>query len=144
MTKSKSGRQSLRDYEITNLLFFLCVIVALGLMVSIVFHYYGAPKDDDVDGSEKGVISESLSTGSDVGVFYLGTKVSEASHQYRSRLEIPVTDDGLVRDLFAIPGVESVTIDQKMIMLKKTPSASWESIQPGVREIIRNHLHMHY
>ncbi len=89
-------------------------------------------------------MSESLSPESDVGVFYLGTKLSETTRQYRSRLEIPVTDDGLVRDLFALPGVEEVTINQAMIMLKKTTSSRWESIQPGVRIIVKNHLHLHY
>ena len=90
------------------------------------------------------MVSDAVGAGSDVGIFYLDTKLSETTRQYRSRLEIPVTDDGLVRELFALPGVEEVTIDQKVIMIKKNGSARWESIQPGVRRIVKDHLHIHY
>jgi hypothetical protein len=50
----------------------------------------------------------------------------------------------LVRELFALPGVEEITIDQKVIMIKKNGSARWEGIQPGVRRIVKDHLHIHY
>ena len=96
------------------------------------------------DQSEAGVISDELNPGSDMGIFYLGTKLTESSRQYRSRLDIPVTDDGLVRDLFGLPGVEELTIDQKMIIVKKSTGTHWEEIQPGVRRIVKNHLHIHY
>jgi hypothetical protein len=144
LSKSPAGRKSLKKYEITNLLFFLTLIVALGVLVSFVFRFYGTRSDESADESEIGVVSDALGAGSDVGLFYLDTKLTETSRQYRSRLEIPATDDGLIRDLFAIPGVEEITIDQRMIVLKKNASARWESIGPGVRRIVKNHLHLHY
>ncbi len=91
-----------------------------------------------------GVISDELNPTSDMGVFYLGTKLSETTLQYRNRIEIPVTDDGLIRDLFALPGINEVTVNQTMIILKKDAATRWEAIQPGVRQIVKNHLHLHY
>jgi hypothetical protein len=144
LASSPSGRGSLRSYEITNLLFFLTLIVALGILVSFVFRFYGTRNEESTDGAQVGVVSDALGAGSDVGLFYLDTKISETARQYRSRLEIPTTDDGLIRDLFAIPGVEEITIDQKMIVLKKNASARWENIGPGVRRIVKDHLHLHF
>ena len=141
---SKGGRRSLKRYEITNLLFFLTIIVALGVLVSFVFHHYGTRYEKTPENGNQGVISESLSDTSDVGMFYLGTKISETSHQYQSRLEIPVTDDGLIRGLFSLPGVESVTINQSVIIIRKSNSVQWNRIQPGVHQIVKEHLHMHY
>ena len=123
----KSGRRSLKRYEITNLLFFLTVIVALGVLVSFVFHHYGTRYEKPPDNANAGVISESLT-----------------SHQYQSRLEIPVTDDGLIRGLFSLPGVESVTINQSVIIIRKSSSVQWNRIQPGVHQIVKEHLHIHY
>jgi hypothetical protein len=40
--------------------------------------------------------------------------------------------------------VEELTINQKVIMLKKNTATNWESIQPGVRRIVKEHLHLHY
>ncbi len=119
-------------------------MIALGILVSFVFRYYGNRDKFSSGESEKGVISEALSPGSDVGLFYLGTKLSETSYQYRTRLEIPITDDGLLRDLFDLPGVEEITIDQKVIIIKKSAAAQWESIRAGVRQIVSRHLHIHY
>ena len=144
MAKIGTGRRTLKKYEVTNLLFFLVLIIALGVLVSFVFRYYGKRGEAVSDESEKGVISDALSPGSDVGLFYLDTKVSEISRQYRSRLDVPVTDDGFLKDLFDIPGVEEITVDQRMIIIKKSASVRWESIQPGVRQIVRNHLHLHF
>ena len=112
MSAAKSSRRSLKRYEITNLLFFLTVIVVLGVLVSFVFHYYGTRNQKVPDEGNLGVVSAALSEGSDVGVFHLGTRISETSLQYRSRLEIPVTDDGLLTELFSLPGVEEITINQ--------------------------------
>jgi hypothetical protein len=140
----KAGKRSLKKYEITNLLFFLTVIVVLGILVSFVFRYYGTRNEVVPGEGGEGVVSAALSEGSDVGVFHLGTKISETSLQYRSRLEIPVTDDGLIRDLFSLPGVEEITINQSVIMIRKSSSVSWQRIQPGVDRIVRNHLHIHY
>ena len=143
MKSPRAGRRSLKKYEIKNLLFFLTLIVALGVLVSFVFRFYGTRGEESSGESESGVVSDALGAG-DVGLFYLDTKISETSRQYRNRLEIPITDDGLVRELFAVPGVEEITIDNRMIVLKKNASARWESIGPSVRRIVKNHLHLHY
>jgi len=140
----KAGRRSLKRYELTNLLFFLVLIIALGVLVSFVFRYYGTRNQKPPDESDLGVVSDALGVGSDVGIFYLGTKLSETNHQYRSRLEIPVTDDGLVKELFSVPGIEEVTINQRMLMVRKSTLSRWESIQPSVRRIVKAHLHIHY
>ncbi len=144
MKKSGTGRRSLKKYEIQNLLFFLILIVALGVLVTFVFRHYGTRGQEAEDDSAAGVISDQLNPASDMGVFYLGTKLSERSLQYRGTLEIPVTDDGLIRDLFNLPGVEEVTVDQRMIIIRKSPGSRWEAIQPGVRQIVKSHLHLHY
>jgi hypothetical protein len=140
----KKNRRSLKKYELTNLLFFLTIIVALGVLVAVVFRHYGTRNIETADESEPGVLSDQLNSASDVGIFYLGTKLTETSHVYRNSLDIPVTDDGLARDLFSLPGVEEITIDQRMIIVKKYTDAHWEGIQPGVRRIVKNHLHIHY
>ena len=143
MAKSRSGK-SLKGYELTNLLFFLVLIVAFGVLVTFVFRHYGTRNQEQSEGDAVGVVSEAVGSGSDIGLFYLDTKLSERTLRYRSRLEIPATDDGLMRDLFALPGIEEVTIDPKVIILKKNGSARWESIQAGVRRIVKEHLHIHF
>ncbi len=144
LKKSGANRRSLKKYELTNLLFFLTLIIALGVLVTVVFRHYGTRNMETADDSNAGVISDQLNSASDVGIFYLGTKITDSSRQYRNILEIPVTDDGLVRQLFDLPGVEELTIDQRMIIVKKSTGARWEGIQPGVRQIVKNHLHLHY
>jgi len=144
LNKSRAPRRSLKRYEFSNLLFILVLIIALGTLVTFVFRYYGKRGMEVSGGDAVGVVSDAIGAGSDVGVFYLDFKISETTRRYRSPIEIPVTDDGLIRGLFALQGVEEVTIDQKVIMIKKYPSARWESIQSGVRRIVKNHLHMHY
>jgi hypothetical protein len=144
LKKSRAGGKSLKRYEITNLLFFLVLIIALGVLVSFVFRYYGNRNQPSPEETELGVISDALSEGSDMGLFYLDTRLSETTRQYRSRLEIPATDDGLVRELFNLPGIEEVTIDQQTIILKKNGSVRWDAIQSRVRQIVKNHLHTHY
>ena len=143
MAKSRSGR-SLKKYELYNLVFFLAIIAAFGVLVTFVFRHYGKGNQTSSEESVVGVVSDAVGPGSDVGLFYLDTKLSDSTRQYRSRLEIPPTDDGLVRELFALPGIEEVTIDQKVIILKKNGSSNWESIQSGVRRIVKEHLHIHY
>lgn len=136
--------KSLKRYEITNLLFFLVLIIALGVLVSFVFRYYGTRNQPSSEENVIGVIDAALSEGSDMGLFYLDTRLSETTRQYRSRLEIPATDDGLVRDLFNLPGIEEVTIDQQTIILKKNGSTRWDAIESRVRQIVKNHLHTHF
>jgi hypothetical protein len=144
LTTRKSGRGTLERYELTNLLFFLVLIVALGVLVALVFNHYRT-LDEGTSGDENpGIVSEALNDASDVGMFYLGTKISETSHRYGSRIDIPVTDDGFLKELFSLPGIDEVTINQKTIMLKKSSSARWETISPGARRIIGNHLHIHF
>ena len=144
MAKSGSGRRSLKKYELTNLLFFLTLIVALGIMVTFVFRYYGNRNMGPPDADERGIVAESFYAGSDIGMFQLGTKIFQTSHQYSNPLDIPVTDDGLLKDLFAIEGVEEVMVDQRSIMIKKEASVPWEKIKPRVQEIVLEHLHLHY
>jgi hypothetical protein len=144
LKNTRAPKRSLKKYEITNLLFILVLIVALGVLVTFVFRYYGKGDQETSGDSAMGVVSDAVGAGSDVGIFYLDTKLTETTHQYRSRLEVSVTDDGLVRELFALPGVEEITIDQKVLMIKKNTSARWESIQSGVRRIVKDHLHIHY
>lgn len=143
MTSPRAGRGSLKKYEATNLLFFLTLIVALGFLVAFVARFYGTRGEESSNEPAGGVVSDALGAG-DVGLFYLDTKLSEVTLQYQNRLQIPATDDGLVRELFAIPGVEEITIDKTIIVLKKSESARWESIGPSVRRIVKNHLHLHY
>ena len=135
----------LKSYEGTNLLFFLGVIAVLGMVVGWVFLSYksrnDSPRRRQVE--EPGVISEVISSSSGTCLFYLGTRLSETNRTYRNPAEIPVTDDGLVRDLFSLPGVTEVVVDQRLILLQKSPAARWEEIRPGAKEIVRNHLHMH-
>ena len=139
-----SGRKSLRKYEVTNLLFFLTLMVALGVLVTFVFRHYGTRNQVLDEESDLGVVSEAVSDGSDVGIFYLGTKISETQRQYRSRLEIPVTDDGLRAEMFDLPGVDEVTLDQRILIIRKSGSVRWDGIRPGVRRIVSNHLHIHF
>jgi hypothetical protein len=144
LKEPQAPKRSLKKYEITNLLFMLFLIMALGVLVTFVFRYYGNRGMDTSDGNSVGVVSDAVGAGSDVGIFYLDTKLSETTHSYRSQIQIPVTDDGFLREVFALPGVEEVTIDQKVVMIKKYSSARWELIQSGVRRIVKEHLHIHY
>jgi len=144
MTSPRSGRRSLKKYELTNLLFFLVLIVALGVVVTFVFRHYGTRNMGPAGEAEMGVVSESLGSGSDVGMFYLGADLSETSLQCRSRLDIPVTDDGFLKELFSLPGVEEITVDKRIIVIRKSTSASWEQIRPGVHRIVKEHLHIHF
>ncbi len=144
MTHSRAPKRSLKKYEISNLLFILVLIIALGVLVTFVFRYYGNRGLESSSDAAVGVVSDAVGAGSDVGIFYLDFKISETTRRFRSPIEITVTDDGFIRELFSLPGVEEITIDQKVIMIKKYNSARWEPIQSGVRRIVKNHLHMHY
>jgi hypothetical protein len=142
MTRKKGN--VLRRYEGANLLFFLVFVLALAGFVAWVFQSYRSPGESVAEeaGANGGVVSEIVSP-DDSCIFYLGTKLSESSRRYRGKLEIPATDDGLIRDLFAIEGVTGVVVDQRMVILQKWPTARWEAIQPLAREVLNGHLHMH-
>jgi hypothetical protein len=144
LTKSGAGRRSLKKYEITNLFFFLGLILALGVLVTFVFRHYGNRDRDVFEEGERGIISEALYPGNDLGVFRLGTKLYQTSRQFRNPMQIPVTDDGFLKELFDIPGVEEVMVDQNSLMIRKTSSVPWESIRPGVQQVVLRHLHLHY
>jgi Scaffold protein Nfu/NifU N terminal len=134
----------LRKYEGANLLFFLAFAVVLAGFVAWVFQSYRSPRIETFDESAEGngVVSELISP-DDSCIFYLSTKISESGRRYRGKAEIPPTDDGLIRDLFGIEGVTGMVVDQKMVILQKSPAARWEAIQPMAKEVINNHLHMH-
>jgi hypothetical protein len=144
LKKSGSGRRSLKKYEITNLLFFLTLIIALGVLVVFVFRSYGTRNQEVAGESGAGVLADNLNPASDMGIFYLGTTLSQTSLQYRNRIEVPATDDGLIRDLFSLDGVDEVTVNQRMIIIRKDGAVRWEGIGSGVRQIVKNHLHIHY
>ena len=144
MTKSGAGRRSLKKYEITNLFFFLGLMLALGILVTFVFRYYGNRNNLSSVSGEQGIVSEAMAPGSDIGMFYLGTKLFGTSRHYRSQIEIPVTDDGFLKELFNIPGVDEVTVDQRSIMIKKESSVPWEEIRPRIQKAVASHLHLHY
>jgi hypothetical protein len=122
----------------------MVLIVALGVVVAVVFRHYGTADQEASGGGGVGVIDVAFDSGSDIGMFILDTRISETTLRYRSRIDIPVTDDGFIKALFALPGVEEVTVNQKSIMLKKSASSQWETIKPAVQRIVNNHLHIHF
>lgn len=128
-----------------NLLFFLGFILVLGSFVALVFHSYRSQGDGSPSAAEKnaGIVTEMVTPGTDSCVYYVGTKLSETSHRFRSSMEIPATDDGFLRGLFEVPGVIGVQLSPKMVVIQKLPSASWDIIRPGTRAVLNKHLHMH-
>ncbi len=130
----------LRQYEATNLLFFLAFVLALGAFVAFVFKSYKDSGKGAEDEANSGIVSEVVAPSTESCMYYLSTRVSETSHRYRTALEIPPNDSGLVRDLFAIPGVIEVLVAQRLIVVQKSPSARWELIQPRAREVIEHYL----
>jgi hypothetical protein len=145
MSKGPSARKgnALRRYEGMNLLFFVGFVLALGVFVAFVFHSYRLEGDRESDSSTEGggILQEAASPGSNSCVVYLGTRISESNNVYRSSLDVPVTDDGLVYGLFGIAGVTEVVINKKTVMLQKDSAARWETILPRARELISRHLH---
>ncbi len=99
------GRKRLTRYELKNLMFFMGFILALGILGAFVFQSYKdrdkvPPKPFDPNG----ILNEFISPTADSCYFYLGTQLSESTRKYHSAKDIPATDDGLVRSLFAYPG----------------------------------------
>jgi hypothetical protein len=70
----------------------------------------------------------------------MGARLTDVTHKYRNRQEVPATDM-LAKNLFNIAGVIEVTIDQTMVVLQKAPKAHWEEIRPQAREVIIAYLH---
>ena len=140
MGKSKG---SLKGYEFSNLLFFLGLIVVLGGGCWWVLYHYGTKDRVVIVDPDPGITSEH--TTEDIAVFYLeGFRIVGVTRQYRSRLEIPSTDDGFIKDLFDLPGVEELTVEPNVIMVKKNGTITWEKLSGLIRVVINNHLHSHY
>ena len=140
MGKSKG---SLKGYELTNLLFFLLLIVVLAGGCWWVFYHYGFRDQVVVVDIEPGISSEE--TTEDIALFYLeGFHIVGLSRTYRSRLEIPSTDDGLIRDLFDLRGVEEFVLEPQLIIVKKNGTVTWDELREPIRNIVKNHLHSHY
>ena len=138
------GRRRLKKYEIKNLIFFLCFIGALVVLGAFVFQgYKDKDKLPEKPFDPNGILNEVVSQASESCYFSIGTKLTELPHVYRSRRDIPATDDGFIKDLFDISGVAEVQVDQKMVVLQKEPKAHWEAIRPAAREVIKAHLHIH-
>jgi len=139
MGKSKG---SLKGYEFSNLLFLLVIMTALGFGCWAVFHYFST-KDWEVVEIEPGISSEEINE--DIAMFYLeGFKIVGVARTYRSRLEIPTTDDGLISGLFNLPGVEELVIQPESIIVKKNGTVGWDKLSGPIRDILKNHLHSHY
>lgn len=139
-----NGRRRLKGYEIKNLLFFLGFIGALAIFGAFVFQGYKdrdkvPPKPFDPNG----ILNEFIVPTADSCYFNMGTRLTESTRKYHTPKDIPATDDGFIKGLFAIPGIVEIIVDQKLIVLRKAPKAHWEAIQPVAREIITAHLHMH-
>ena len=139
-----STRRTLKKYEVQNLLFFLGFILALGGMGAFVFKSF---RDRDKEPAKpfdpNGILTEFISPTAESCYFHLGTQLTESTRKYHTKQDIPPTDDGLVTNLFSIPGVIEVTVDRKLVILQKAPKAHWEEIRPAAREVITAHLHMH-
>ena len=140
MGKSKG---SLKGYELTNLLFFLIVVIVLGGGCWWVLYHYGTKDRVVIVEPGPGIASEEVYE--DMALFYLeGFRIVENSRQYKGLLEVPATDDGLIRDMFELPGVEEITIQSQLVMVKKNGTVSWDTLRAPIRNIINNHLHSHY
>ncbi len=140
-----SPKNKLVAYELKNLAFFVVLIAALGFFVAWVMQNYkikGRDWASEQEG-ERGIISEAISPVGDTCIFYVGTNLSERALKYFNKMEIPVTDDGFIAGFFEIPGLTSIVVDKKTVMLQKSSSAKWEAIQPLARELIQKHLHPH-
>jgi len=140
MGKSKG---SLKGYEFSNLLFFLGLMIVLGAVCWGVLYSIGTKDRVGPIIVEPG-ISEEVTSG-DIIVFYLeGFQIVATARQYRSRLEIPSTDDGLIRGLFDLNGVEEISMLPQSVTVKKNGDVNWNTLRGPIREIISNHLHSHY
>ena len=132
----------LKRYEGANLIFFLGFILVLGGFVFYVFHSYKSENDklNRTAEADTGIQSVVVSTVTNSCLFYLADKLTDGSHTYHSVDEIPANDDGLLKDLFGISGVIQVGVEERLIVVAKSPSAHWETVQPTAKEVIINYL----
>jgi hypothetical protein len=134
-------RKSLSGYEGRSLLLFLCFIGGLFVLGAFVLREYrdrGKEPPKEIDPS--GIMDEVVSSASNSCYFYMGAKLTDTTHKYRNKKDIP-TSDVLATNLFNIPGVIEVTIDETMIVLQKANKAHWEEIRPLARDVIKAYLH---
>jgi hypothetical protein len=140
----RNGRRTLKNYELKNLIVFLCFILALGGIGSYVFQAYkNKDKPPEKPFNDKGILNEFVSQTSSSCYFYVGTELTESQHDYRNQRDIPANDDGFIKGLLGIPGVVTVTVDHGLVVLQKEPKGHWEEIQPAARTLINAHLHLH-
>ena len=93
-------RRALGTYEVQNLLFFLCFIGALIVLGAFVLR--GFRDKDKVPPKEidpTGIMDEVISSTSNSCYFYMGTQLTEATHKYRNRQDVPASDE-LAKNLF--------------------------------------------
>ncbi len=134
-------RKALGKYEVQNLLFFICFIGALFVLGAFVLRgYRDKDKEPPKEIDPSGILDEAVSSTSSSCYFYMGSKLTENRHNYRNRQDVPASDT-LAKNLFDIPGVIDVTVDQTMIVLQKAPKAHWEEIRPQARDVIKTYLH---
>jgi len=43
-----------------------------------------------------------------------------------------------------LPGVEELTVEPNVIMVKKNGTVTWDKLSGPIRSIITSHLHSHY
>ena len=106
-------------------------------------YHYGTKDRVVIIDPDPGIAQELIND--DIAVYYLeGFRIVGITRQYRSRLEIPSTDDGFIRSLFDLPGVEELTVEPNVIMVKKNGTVTWDKLSGPIRSIITSHLHSHY
>ena len=138
------GRGTLKRYELQNLILFLCFILALGGIGSVVFQKYkNKDKPPEKPFNDKGILNEFISQTSSSCYFNVGSELTESEHTYRTQHDIPANDDGFIKGLLGIPGVVTVTVHPRVVVLQKEPKGHWEEIQPAARTVINAHLHLH-
>ena len=129
--------KSLKGYEGMNLLFFLGFLIVLGGFVFLIFNSYKLKNDllFNPPRPDTGIVQEVRSAAIESCLFYVDRKISDAPTVYSSQ-KSPPADNELVKGLLEINGVAEVKLDDKLIVIRKMPSAHWEIVQPTAREVI--------
>jgi hypothetical protein len=133
---SRKGK-SLKGYEGMNLVFFMGFLVILGGFVFLVFNSYKLKNDllFHPPRPDNGIVQEVRNGAIESCLFYVDRKLSDAPTTYSSQ-SLPPTDNQLAKGLLEVNGVAEVKIDDKLIVIRKMPSAHWEFVQPTAREVI--------
>ena len=135
--------KALKGYEAANVLLLFVCVAGLALLAGWFFVTFRSPNQPPEPEDRPEIVEEIVVPEGDGCAFHLGTVIARHSHAYRSPLDIPPTDDGLVRDLFSLPEITEVLVEPRMIMLRTRTAANWGVIQPMARAIINKHLHLH-